>query len=124
MKYKIICILGLMLAVTPGVAATVATEGFVRSGLSQKVDKSALAGAIAAAIPAETDPTVPAWAKSTQKPAYTWGEITDKPTFPDDANMVHKTGDESIVGTKTFSSIQISGGTVTGVLNVPTPALP
>lgn len=29
----------------------------------------------------ETDPTVPAWAKQSKKPKYTYDEITDKPTF-------------------------------------------
>ena len=29
----------------------------------------------------ESDPTVPAWAKATTKPSYTYNEITDKPTL-------------------------------------------
>jgi hypothetical protein len=29
----------------------------------------------------ETDPTIYSWAKAATKPAYTWSEITDKPTF-------------------------------------------
>jgi len=31
---------------------------------------------------AETDPTVPAWAKATTKPTYNYSEIQDKPTIP------------------------------------------
>lgn len=30
----------------------------------------------------ETDPTVPAWAKASSKPTYSWTEITNKPTIP------------------------------------------
>ena len=30
----------------------------------------------------ETDPTVPAWAKASSKPSYSWTEITNKPTIP------------------------------------------
>ena len=30
---------------------------------------------------AETDPTVPSWAKATTKPTYDWSEIGSKPTF-------------------------------------------
>ena len=29
----------------------------------------------------ETDPTVPAWAKATSKPSYSWSEITSKPSL-------------------------------------------
>jgi len=32
-------------------------------------------------ISQETDPTVPAWAKTTNKPSYSWNEITNKPAF-------------------------------------------
>ncbi len=30
----------------------------------------------------ETDPTVPAWAKASSKPSYSWTEITNRPTIP------------------------------------------
>lgn len=82
-------------------ASNIATEGFVRDGLSRKVNTSDLAGAIAAAITAsgaittETDPTVSAWAKAATKPTYTatevgaragtwvpaWTDVSGKPTF-------------------------------------------
>lgn len=32
-------------------------------------------------VTAESDPTVPEWAKAATKPSYAWGEITSKPTF-------------------------------------------
>lgn len=32
-------------------------------------------------VTAESDPTVPEWAKATTKPSYTWGEIASKPSF-------------------------------------------
>lgn len=32
----------------------------------------------------ETDPTVPAWAKQSTKPSYSYSEITDKPAIPDE----------------------------------------
>jgi len=34
------------------------------------------------ALQTETDPTVPEWAKAATKPAYSWSEITEKPTIP------------------------------------------
>lgn len=33
----------------------------------------------------ETDPTVPSWAKSENKPTYSWSEITSKPSIPSTA---------------------------------------
>lgn len=35
----------------------------------------------ATAIQTESDPTVPAWTKESQKPSYSYSEITGKPTF-------------------------------------------
>lgn len=35
----------------------------------------------ATAVQVESDPTVPAWAKESQKPSYSYSEITGKPTF-------------------------------------------
>lgn len=35
----------------------------------------------ATAVQAESDPTVPAWAKESQKPSYSYSEITGKPTL-------------------------------------------
>ena len=32
-------------------------------------------------VTAESDPTVPEWAKATSKPSYSWSEITSKPTL-------------------------------------------
>lgn len=44
------------------------------------------------ALQAETDPTVPEWAKAATKPAYSWSEITEKPTnvsaFTNDAGYL------------------------------------
>lgn len=43
-----------------------------------------------------------------------YNNLTNKPTIPVDSNLVHKTGDETINGTKTFSSIYLgSSGTLT-----------
>ena len=50
-------------------------------------------------LPAETDPTVSAWAKETSKPAYDYSEIANTPTIPTtvaeltDANDYAKTAD-------------------------------
>lgn len=41
-----------------------------------------------------------------------YDDLSNKPTIPDDSNLVHKTGNETIAGTKTFSSSPI----------IPTPA--
>ena len=37
----------------------------------------------------ETDPTVPAWAKASTKPSYSWTEITDKPSTFTPASHTH-----------------------------------
>lgn len=57
----------------------------------------------------ETDPTVPAWAKASTKPSYSYSEITDTPTIPtkvsdltNDSGFV--TTDEKVLVTKTEST--------------------
>lgn len=79
----------------------------------------------------ETDPTVPAWAKATTKPTYTKSEVglgnvdntsdANKPistatqTALDakaaDSAVVHKTGDETVSGVKTFNAPANKSGT-------------
>lgn len=44
------------------------------NGVSQTISSGTLAMA-------ETDPTVPSWAKAPTKPTYSWSEITSKPTL-------------------------------------------
>lgn len=39
-------------------------------------------------ISVETDPTVPSWAKAANKPTYNWNEITNKPTFVEQDNVI------------------------------------
>lgn len=53
----------------------------------------------------ESDPTVPAWAKATNKPSYSYSEITGKPTIPTVYNStitIQKNG--SSVGTFTLNA--------------------
>lgn len=53
---------------------TIADLSDIRSG----------AAAGATALQTETDPTVPAWAKQPAKPSYTYSEIENTPTIPDE----------------------------------------
>ena len=67
----------------------------------------------------ETDPTVPAWAKTDTKPVYTYAEITDKPTFSTVAtsgnynDLSNKPAIPSIDGlaTETYVNNQVSSHT-------------
>lgn len=43
---------------------------------------------------------------STVATSGSYNDLSNKPSIPDDNNLVHKTGDENISGTKTFSNAQ------------------
>jgi hypothetical protein len=59
----------------------------------------------------ETDPTVPAWAKASSKPTYTWTEITNRPTnvsaFTNDAGYLTNT---NYASASTGGVIKVGGG--------------
>ena len=64
----------------------------------------------------ETDPTVPAWAKSTSKPSYSWSEITSKPSLA----TVATSGSYNDLSNKptipTVPTAQINAATTTNAL--------
>lgn len=64
-------------------------------------------------ITTEADPTVPAWAKEPNKPTYTAEEVGALPDTAD-TNFVHKSGDETISGNKTFTENVIAPNLVGG----------
>jgi hypothetical protein len=55
-----------------------------------------------------------------QIPALSYNDLTDKPEMPDDSGMVHKSGAETIDGSKTFTDTTI----FTGAVIVPAQTLP
>ena len=83
---------------------TVPTSGGSGGGVPQSISISGNVitlsdGGGSVTLPAETDPTVSAWAKETSKPAYDYSEIANTPTIPTtvaeltDANDYAKTAD-------------------------------
>ncbi len=87
MKNKIIfAIFGLTFVGTANAATPIATEGFVHGAVDYAIE---------------------------QANEYTDTEIA-KIVVPDDTNMVHKTGNETIAGNKTFSNDIIVTGTLSG----------
>ena len=64
----------------------------------------------------ETDPTVPAWAKATSKPSYSWSEITSKPSLA----TVATSGSYNDLSNKptipTVPTAQINAATTTNAL--------
>lgn len=66
------------------------------------------------ALPDTTEiPDVPAWALETNKPTYTASEVGALPDTAD-TNFVHKSGDETISGNKTFTENVIAPNLVGG----------
>ena len=57
-------------------------------------------------ITEETDPTVPAWAKASTKPSYSYDEITGKPTL---ADVAESGSYDDLTDTPTFANVAFTG---------------
>jgi hypothetical protein len=106
----------------PATGKTIATKAYVDDLATKRAKPSDIAMAVSALIPVsqkgaadgvatlDRDGKVPA----AQIPALSYNDLTSAPTIPDDTDLVHKNGAETITGDKIF----------TGAIIVPPQTLP
>jgi hypothetical protein len=112
----------------PTTGPIVATKAYVDDLARKRAKPSDIATAVSALIPVsqkgvaggvatlDTDGKIPV----AQIPALSYDNLTDTPTIPNDADLVHLAGTETITGDKTFTGAAIFSSAVV----VPTLTLP